>query len=189
MPRAACAGRREVTRPALPVQVRMKTHVAYEAAFEHYLRARQTPYVAVDEARRVAFRDAKLKSFDFIVYSSRHTNWLVDIKGRRWALRKGDGRPAWENWATLEDLDGLEQWQTVFGGDFAGLLVFAYWLDATVDPPMEIVHAFRDQRYVFAGVRLEEYRDRARQRSAKWGTVHLATADYSRLVRPMVELL
>jgi len=40
--------------------------------------------VAVDEAKRAAFRDAKLKNFDFIVYSSRGTNWRVDIKGRRW---------------------------------------------------------------------------------------------------------
>ncbi len=167
----------------------MKSHIHYEAAFEDFLRKRQVPYVAVDEAKRAAFRDAKLKSFDFIVYSPRNTNWLVDIKGRRWALRKGDGRPSWENWATQEDIDGLDQWQAVFGNGFAGLLLFAYWLDATVDPPAEIVHEFHDQRYVFAGVALEDYREHARQRSPKWGTVHLATADYARLVRPIAELL
>lgn len=62
----------------------MKRHIHYERAFEDYLQAEQIPYVAVDEAKRAAFRDAKLKSFDFIVYGSHGTNWLVDIKGRRW---------------------------------------------------------------------------------------------------------
>lgn len=167
----------------------MKSHIHYEAAFEDYLQKQCIPYVAVDEAKRAAFRDAKLKSFDFIVYSERGTNWLVDIKGRRWALRKSNSRPAWENWTTQADLDGLSQWQEVFGPDFAGLLLFAYWLDATAAPPPEILHTFRDQRYVFAGVPLNEYVLHARVRSPKWGTVNLRTADYARYVRPLVELL
>ena len=87
----------------------MKAHIDYEAAFEDYLQTQQIPYVAVDEAKRAAFRDAKLKSFDFIVYSARSTNWLVDIKGRRWAARKAGRRPAWENWVTQADVDGLLQ--------------------------------------------------------------------------------
>ena len=55
----------------------------YEAAFEEYLRARQVPYVAVDEARRTLAGDASLKSLDFIVSSSSGRSWLVDVKGRR----------------------------------------------------------------------------------------------------------
>lgn len=167
----------------------MKDHVHYEAAFEDYLRGRQTAYVAVDEAKRAAFRDAKLKSFDFIVYSATHTNWLADIKGRRWAARRGATRPAWENWVTQADLDGLTQWQEVFGTGFRAMLVFAYWIDTDADPPAEIVHRFRELRYVFVGVPLDEYSQHARVRSPKWGTVNLPTAEFARLVRPLTQWL
>ena len=56
--------------------------VHYEAAFEGYLRHRGMPYVAVDEAKRALFATAKLKSFDFVVYSKTGPNLLVDVKGR-----------------------------------------------------------------------------------------------------------
>lgn len=165
----------------------MKAHVHYEAAFEDYLRRRQFPYVAVDEARRAAFRDARLKSFDFIVYTRRNVNWLVDVKGRRWVRRNGHGR--WENWVTQADLDGLAGWREVFGRGFEGLLTFAYLIPPDDRPPPEITHAFRAARYVFAGVPLEQYRLAARQRSAKWGTVHMPTAEFARCVRPIEQWL
>ncbi len=167
----------------------LKGHIDYEAAFEDYLQTRQVAYVAVDEAKRAAFRDAKLKSFDFIVYSARGTNWLVDIKGRRWAVRKANQRPRWENWATQDDLDALRQWQKVFGRDFAALLVFAYRLDAGGDPPGEIVHPFRAARYVFAGVTVEDYARAARVRSPKWGTVSMPVRAFADAVRPIADLL
>ena len=100
----------------------MKGHIHYEKAFEHAVRQMQLPYVAVDEAKRAAFRDAKLKSFDFIVYAPGGTNWLIDVKGRRWTARGKSRKPAWENWATQADLDGLKQWQEVFGVGFRALL-------------------------------------------------------------------
>ena len=167
----------------------MKSHIHYEVAFENYLQTNQIPYVAVDEAKRAAFRDAKLKSFDFIVYSATGNNWLVDIKGRRWAPRKPGGRPAWENWVTQADLDGLEQWQQVFGIGFAALLVFAYRLDADGEPPPEVLHVFRDKCYVFAGVPVDQYRLQARVRSPKWGTVNLPVREFARHVRPIADWL
>jgi hypothetical protein len=167
----------------------VKRHVHYEAAFEDYLQAQGVPYVAVDEARRAAFRDVRLKSFDFIVYSRGPANWLVDIKGRSHSPGRDGRRPGWVNWATLDDLDGLEQWETVFGLGFRGLLVFAYLIDAAADPPAEIVHRFRDERYVFAGVPLDLYRENAIVRSPKWGTVNMRRADFATHVRPLVQLL
>ncbi len=72
----------------------------YELAFEHYLRERRVPYVAVDEARKALLpEDARLlvsepglgqkslKSFDFVLYG-RDANLLVEIKGRKVARRK-----------------------------------------------------------------------------------------------------
>jgi hypothetical protein len=168
---------------------RVKPHVHYEAAFEDYLQARQIPYVAVDEAKRAAFRDARLKSFDFIVYSANNTNGLVDVKGRRWAARPRQRKPTWENWVTQADIDGLEQWERVFGAGFRALFVFVYWLQANAEPPPEIVHAFRDERYVFAGVPLEEYRLHARVRSPKWGTVSLPAGVFARYARPLADWL
>ena len=176
-------------RPGPRQDVRVKAHIDYEAAFEDYLQTRQIPYVAVDEAKRAAFRDAKLKSFDFIVYSSRGTNWLVDIKGRRWAARGAGSRPAWENWVTQADLDGLRQWQEVFGHGFAALLVFAYRLDADGDPPAEVVHSFREARYVFAGVPLDQYEVHARRRSPKWGTVSVPVREFAKHVCPIADWL
>ena len=55
----------------------------YEAAFEAMLRARGIPYVPIDEAKRALFSSAKLKSFDFVVYSKTGPNLLVDVKGRQ----------------------------------------------------------------------------------------------------------
>ncbi|TWT44650.1 hypothetical protein RAS1_10650 [Phycisphaerae bacterium RAS1] len=168
----------------------MKSHNHYESAFEDFLRMRQVAYVAVDEAKKSIFRDARLKSFDFIVYSEGPFNWLVDIKGRRWATRRGAGKPAWENWVTLADLEGLEQWQGVFGSGFRGLLVFAYWIDKSLPAaPREIVHAFREQNYVFVGVPLDEYRTEARVRSPKWETYNLPAQSFARHARPMAEWL
>lgn len=167
----------------------LKRHIDYEQAFEDFLQTRQVPYVAVDEAKRAAFRDAKLKSFDFIVYSSGGTNWLVDIKGRRWAARRGNGRPTWQNWVTQADVDGLHQWQGVFGMGFGALLVFAYRLDAPGEPPGEVVYHFRGARYVFAGVPVEVYRLHARVRSPKWGTVSLPVRAFAEHVRPIADWL
>ncbi|MEW6250439.1 MAG: HYExAFE family protein [Planctomycetota bacterium] len=193
----------------------MKSHVHYEAAFEDYLQTHQIPYVAVDEAKRAAFRDAKLKSFDFIVYSAGGPNWLVDIKGRRWAARptrprssvggrsaangpaparrprarRAGSRPSWQNWVTQADLEGLRQWEEVFGEGFRALLVFAYRLECAGAPPAEVVHEFRDARYVFAGIPVREYELHARIRSPKWGTVNVPVAEFARQVRPMAEWL
>jgi hypothetical protein len=167
----------------------VKDHVHYEAAFEDYLQAHQIPYVAVDEAKKATFRDAKLKSFDFIVYSEGHTNWLVDIKGRRWIRRASRSRPAWENWVTQEDLDGLRQWEEVFGAGFGGLLVFAYWLEPEAAPPPEVLHVYRHESYVFAGLPRQIYAEHARLRSPKWGTVNLPAAEFARHIRPIGEWL
>ncbi|MBL8878045.1 MAG: HYExAFE family protein [Phycisphaerales bacterium] len=163
----------------------MKSHIHYETAFESYLREKQVPYVAVDEAKRAIFRDAKLKSFDFIVYSSHETNWLVDIKGRSWA--PGGGR--WENWVTQLDLDGLDQWQGVFGAGFRALFVFAYQLALDAPAPADVVYDASRSRYVFAGVPIDQYRQFARVRSPKWGTVNMPTRDFARFVRPIADLL
>ncbi len=51
--------------------------------FGAMLRASGLPHVAVDEAKRAVFRDAKLRAFDFIVYAETGPNWLVYVGPRR----------------------------------------------------------------------------------------------------------
>ena len=165
-------------------------HIHYEAAFEDYLRSLGVPYVAVDEAKKALFGKAKLKSFDFIVYGSDGPNMLIDVKGRKFPYDLKGARRYWENWVTGEDIDGLTQWESVFGGGFAAMFVFAYWLvgpDAVC--PVEEIHEFRGQRYWFVGITLEEYRPNMRIRSPKWNTVCLPRAEFRRLIRPMAGII
>lgn len=166
----------------------------YEDAFENFLRGRQCPYVAVDEAKKKAFAEARLKNFDFVVYSARGTNLLVDVKGRKFpdpqvVGRRRTGR-AWENWVTREDIEGLEQWQQVFGGGFRAVVVFAYWLQGPPDHfPFPEVHVHRGKHYAFPTVALDEYRIGAKPRSAKWQTLTMPTEPFRKIIRPVEEML
>src|SRR3954467_14324865 len=104
--------------------------IHYEAAFEAFLREKGIPCVAVDEAKRALFATAKLKSFDFVVYSKAGPNLLVDVKGR--SCRKRATRAGFETWSTERDVTDLTQWAQVFGDGFNAVLMFLYW----VDPPL-----------------------------------------------------
>ena len=104
--------------------------VHYEAAFEGFLRDRRIPYVAVDEAKKALFANAKLKSFDFVVYPQNKPRLLVDVKGR--SLRNRAKRSGFETWATEADVKDLLQWEQVFGEGFTAVFGFVYW----IDPPL-----------------------------------------------------
>lgn len=169
-------------------------NVHYEAAFEDYLRAKGWPYVAVDETKKAIFADASLKSFDFLVYSSTGPNLLVDVKGRKFPdlSRTGGKRSsrAWENWITQDDVEGLCQWQRVFGDGFRALLVFAYWIQGGLQhSPFEDIHWFRKRCYAYMGVWLDDYQTLARPRSRKWKTLSVARDDFTRCARDFAKLL
>ena len=154
----------------------------YEAAFEAFLRDRKIPYVAVDEAKRALFANARLKSFDFVVYSKNGPNLLVDVKGRMG--RKRAGRGVFETWTTQRDVADLMQWEEVFGEDFKAILMFVYWIDAPLSPePGMFEH--QDKWYWLMGIDLAEYRNHMRGRSPKWETVCLPAKEFRSLARPM----
>src|SRR5450432_2833516 len=106
--------------------------IHYEAAFEAFLRDRAIPYVAVDEAKKALFANAKLKSFDFVVYSRNGANLLVDVKGR--SCRNRVGRQGFETWATEQDVNDLMEWEQVFGEGFKAVLTFVYWIEPPLTP-------------------------------------------------------
>jgi hypothetical protein len=168
-------------------------NVHYEAAFEDYLRAKGWPYVAVDETKKAIFADASLKSFDFLVYSETGPNLLVDVKGRKFPDMSRGGRKRcrpWENWITRDDVEGLTQWQRVFGEGFRAALVFAYWLQGGLgSSPFEDVHLFRRKPYAFMSLWLDDYRDLARPRSRRWRTLTMPTAEFTRRAQDFAELL
>ena len=156
--------------------------IHYEAAFEGFLRDRRIPYVAVDEAKKALFANAKLKSFDFVVYPQNKPRLLVDVKGR--SLRNRSKRSGFETWTTEADVNDLLQWEQVFGDGFTAVLAFVYWIDPPLTPEPGMFE-FRDRWYLLMGVDLAEYRDHMRRRSAKWETVCLPAEDFRSLARPI----
>ena len=161
----------------------------YDVAFEGYLRAKRTPYVAVDERRRALLQDSSLKSMDFIVYSPRSPNLLVDVKGRRFPTSGASGHK-WENWATAEDIPSLLQWQEVFGAGFRSLLVFAYHVvNPARQPEFDELFVLRSRAYAFFGVWVDDYQSAMRTRSTSWETVALPSRSFRKLCAPLTSFL
>ncbi len=162
----------------------------YDVAFEHYLRAKAIPYVAVDEAKRAldkSYPPATLKSCDFVVYSQKGPNLLVDVKGRK---HSGRSSKALDNWVTRGDVDCLLQWEKIFGQGFESAFAFLYWCD--VQPPDALFHEIfevGDRWYAVLGIKLADYRRHMKQRSPRWETVNMPAAAFNELSRPLMEML
>ena len=164
--------------------------VHYEAALEDYLRSRGTPYIAVDESRRVIFSGAKIKSFDFLIYPPSGPSLIADVKGRKFPYQSSTSNRYWENWVTQADLDGLREWEEVFGDGYRAVLVFSYLLAGPEERwPRGHVHWFRDKVYSFLIAPVAEYRRLARVRSQKWQTKSVPTKAFRSLVVPLSEVL
>ena len=74
--------------------------------FGAMLRASGLPHVAVDEVKRATIRDAKLKSFDFIVYAETGANWLLYVGPRRKSM-----------------VEAMGDWEATFGDGFRALFL------------------------------------------------------------------
>jgi hypothetical protein len=156
----------------------------YEAAFEQFLRSRQIPYVAVDEAKRSLMGDGSIKSLDFIVSSADGSSWLVDVKGRRFP--SGNQKQYWKNWSTQDDLRSLAQWEKLFGERFGALFVFAYNIVGDRAPlAVESLFEFRGGLYGFVAVRMRDYAMHARQISPRWDTVAMPCGHFRELAAPV----
>jgi hypothetical protein len=160
--------------------------IHYEAAFEAFLRDKGIPCVVVDEAKRALFASAKLKSFDFVVYSKAGPNLLVDVKGRQ--VRNRSARAGFETWATEQDVNDLTQWEQVFGEGYKAVLTFIYWIDPPLTPE-DGMFEFKGRWYYMMGIDLGEYRNHMRRRSAKWETVALPAEHFKSLARPIDQWL
>ncbi len=90
-------------RPAVRTN-RRPSRTSNAERFGQWLQSIGCPHLAVDEAKRVVFRDAKLQRFDFIVYRETGDNWLILVGQRRKAA-----------------VAGMRQWEEVFGDGFRTL--------------------------------------------------------------------
>ena len=156
----------------------------YESAFAAFLRSRGIPYVAVDETRRSLAGERPMKNLDFIVSPARQPcSWLVDIKGRRFPTGRSQ---YWRNWCTEEELTSLSGWETLLGGQFAALLVFAYQVVGDLAPlPAGQLFAHGGDIYGFVGIRLDHYVSWSRPLSKRWGTVTMSIPKFRALARPV----
>ncbi len=161
----------------------------YEAAFEAYIRALRVPCVAIDEARRAIFGEQGVKNPDFLLYPRFSENLVVEVKGKRG--KNARGRRDWENWVTIDDLDGLVRWQSTFGPCFRSILVFAYAEVPQVFPlPRDSgAFEFRGMEYRFWAVGLDDYISHLRSRGPAWKAVAMARRAFRRRVRPLLEWL
>lgn len=138
----------------------------YEEAFEDFLAAEGVPYVPVTLAQRQAFQAARIKAFDFVVWPNDGPNWLVDIKGR--TIKTG----RLDNWVTQGDLDGLTDWQTVFGSGYIGVFIFVFHVQTPEQWSYQQAPLYhhRGGCYSFWSTTVDEYRRAAKVRSSRWGT-------------------
>jgi len=121
-----------------------------------------------------------------VIYGERG-NLLAEIKGRRIGGpgAKG-GRSRLESWVTQDDVDALTTWERLFGAGFAAAFVFIYWCEEQPPAPLfEELFEHRGRWYAVRVVPVAQYAAAMRQRSPKWRTVHLSTADFERMSRPL----
>lgn len=162
----------------------------YARAFESWLAEHHIQYVAVDQQKRAAFSKSKIKSFDFLLYPEGKDIFVAEVKGRKF---KGDSFAKLTNlanWVTMDDVAGLRQWQQVFGNKYTPIIVFVYALDMIdVESDGREIYDFRDKKYVFFAVRLDDYRFHMTLRSPKWRTVNLPAKDFRDCAVSLEELL
>jgi len=157
----------------------------YEKAFAALLQCRDTPYIALDQKRKAIFSGAQLKSFDFIVSPGCPKRFLIDVKGRKLPFDSFNRGNLGQNWVTTADIEGLIQWEEVFGPEYLAVFVFAYWL---TEPPLTVlspnVFQYQNRDYFFVAVQVSSYRIQMRPRSSSWKTVSVLSRTFRHLAQP-----
>jgi hypothetical protein len=144
---------------------------------------------------------ASLKSFDFVIYGQ-GANLLVEVKGRQVKHRERptpnrEAEPGLfrtprplkagrlESWVTLEDVQSLQRWETLFGPEFQAAFLFVYWCES--QPPDALyqeVFEHRGRWYALRAVKVRDYARHMKVRSPKWRTVNIPTALFEQVSSP-----
>ena len=165
----------------------------YEKAFQAWLLDNRVSYVPIDQRKRQAFARSNLKSFDFLLYDTSGNLVIGELKGR---LFKGTSLAAMSGlqcWVTVDDVQGLLQWQQVFtaGRDNAlAVFIFAYCFDnIDVETDGREVYDFDNHKWFFMAVNVQDYQKFMTTRSPKWQTVSLNANKFRELAIPAEKLL
>jgi hypothetical protein len=162
----------------------------YEKAFESWLVDNRIKYTAIDQSKRAAFGKVKLKSFDFLLYRKNKPVIIAEVKGRTFKGTSFEKLSRFECWVLADDVEGLLQWQKVFGDEHEAYFIFAYNIEnIDVDFDGRAVQEWANRRYVFLAIKLDDYRRFMKLRSPKWRTVTLAAEDFRRCAIDLEQLL
>jgi hypothetical protein len=162
----------------------------YEAAFENWLIDNHIRYIAIDEHKKAAFADCKIKSFDFLLYPRSEQIIIAEVKGRKFKGHSLAQLTGLECWVTTEDVDGLTQWQKIFGKNHQAIFVFAYKVESIdVDFDGREVFDFNASRFFFFSIKLDDYSRFMVRRSPKWQTVTLPADKFRQCIMQIHTLL
>jgi hypothetical protein len=151
----------------------------YERAFENWLLDHHVRYVRSDEHRRLGSSRQSVKNFDFLLFPRPDRKVIVEVKGRTFAGTTLVGLTGFDCWVTSDDMESLQVWRQALGGDHEAAFVFAYRVaQPDVDFDGHDVLSLGPDRYLFFGVRLDDYLRHGRRRSRKWRTVTLAADSF-----------
>jgi hypothetical protein len=166
----------------------------YEQAFESWLIDNHIKYVPIDESKKAVFGRVKIKSFDFLVYprgqQSNPYVIITEVKGKLFKGTSLAGLKGLECWVLADDVDGMVTWQKILGPQHFALIVFAYCIvNPDVDFDGRSFHEYDNNRYVFLGVTLDDYRKFMKQRSPRWRTVTLGAEKFRQCAVKLEEIL
>jgi hypothetical protein len=162
----------------------------YEQVFESWLGENRVQYMVVDQQKRKMFARSKIKSFDFLLYPADSAPFIAEVKGRKFKGKSLAALAGLECWVTMEDVQGLIRWEQVFADGFKAVFIFAYEFEnLDVETDGREVYDFKNSRYMFYAVRLDDYREFMKVRSPKWQTVTLPAAKFREFAIPVRELL
>ena len=162
----------------------------YERAFGSWLIDNHVQFIAVDEKKRAALGRSKIKSFDYLLYPPKQKIIVAEVKGRKFKGASFAKLAGFECWVTADDITGLANWQHIFGGSHTTAFIFAYQIEnIDVDYDGRAVYDFDGNRYIFFGVKLEDYKRFMKLRSPKWKTVTLPADKFRQCAAQMQNLL
>ena len=162
----------------------------YERAFANWLIDNQIQYIAVDEQKRAALGRSKIKSFDYLIYPPAEPIIVAEVKGRKFKGTSFAKLTGFDCWVTADDIEGLSQWQKIFGQTHQAAFIFAYKIEQVdVDFDGREIYEFDAGRYIFFCIKLEDYRRHMKLRSQKWKTVTLPAEKFRRSAVQMQNLL
>ena len=162
----------------------------YEKAFGNWLVDNHVNYIAVDEQKRAALGHSKIKSFDYILNLPGQQTMIAEVKGRAFKGTSFAKMTGFECWVGTEDVDGLTQWQEVFGPGHTAAFIFAYRIEKVdVDFDGREIYDFNGDKYAFFCIKLDDYRKFMKVRSSGWQTVTLSAEKFRQCVVQMQSVM